>query len=128
ESSVVDSVYFVNTGRLLKDGSSNRFIIDGALPISNYANAMKDSTRVKRALDSLYSYIQQGKITYDFPDFESSQSVKDNVILPYMKEITNDRTFTDIGDDNRDGIIGSTDDFDDTEKLINNTPYYYRVL
>lgn len=128
ETSIVDSVYFVNTSRTYKDGNSNKLIIDGALPISNYANAMKDSSRVKRALDSLYSYIQQGKITYEFPDFESDSTVKQNVILPYMKEITNNRTFTDIGDDNRDGIIGSSDDFDNTEKLINNTPYYYRVL
>ncbi len=128
ETSVVDSVYFVNTGRTLKVDGEEKYIVDGALPIDNYKDAMKDSTRVKRALDSLYSYIQKGKVTYDFNDFESSLSVKYEYILPYMKSITNNRTFLDIGDDNRNGIFSSTDDFDDTEKLINNTPYYYRVL
>lgn len=128
ETSVVDSVYFVNTGRLLKDGGTNRYILDGALPISDYSLAMTDSNRVKRTLDLLYSYIQTGKVTYNFPDFESDDNIKHNVILPYMERITNNRTFTDIGDDNRDNIMSSSDDFDNTEKLINNTPYFYRVL
>lgn len=128
ESSIVDSVYFVKTGRTLQQDGSETYIVDGALPIDNYKDAMKDSVRVKRALDSLYSYIQQGKIRYNFNDFESSLLVKYNYILPYMNRITNGRTFTDIGDDNRDGIFSSEDDFDNSEKLINNTPYYYRVL
>lgn len=128
ETSVVDSVYFTNTGRLMKDGGTNRYILDGALPIADYSLAMTDSNRVKRALDSLYSYIQTGKVTYDFPDFESDSLIKENVMIPYMTKLTNNRTFTDIGDDNHDNILSSTDDFDNTEKLINNTPYFYRVL
>lgn len=128
ESSVIDSVYFINTSRILQSEGSNTLIVDGALPIDNYKNAMKDSTRVKRALDSLYSYIQTGRVTYDFYDFESSDNIINNYIMPYMDEITNNRTFTDIGDDNRDGIFASEDDFDFSERLINNTPYYYRVL
>lgn len=128
ETSVVDSVYFTNTGRLMKDGGSNKYILDGALPISDYSLAMTDSNRVKRALDSLYSYIQTGKVTYDFPDFESDSTIKQDVIVPYMAKITNNRTFTDIGDDNRDNILSYTDDFYNTEKLVNNTPYFYRVL
>ncbi|MCB0702413.1 MAG: hypothetical protein KDC55_06880 [Ignavibacteriae bacterium] len=128
ETSVIDSVYFVRTGRTFKDGNTSRYILDGALPISDFRLAMNDSNRVKRALDSLYSYIQGGKVVFDFPDFESDSAIKHGVILPYMEEITNNRTFTDIGDDNRDGILSATSDFDNTEKLINNTPYFYRVL
>jgi hypothetical protein len=128
ETSVIDSVYFVNTGRTFQDGNTNKYILDGALPIADFRLAMNDSTRVKRALDSLYSYIRAGKVTYDFPDFESDSAIKQDVIVPYMTQITNNRTFTDIGDDNRDGILTATDDFDNTEKLINNTPYFYRVL
>jgi hypothetical protein len=128
ETSVIDSVYFTRTGRTLKSGGTDKYILDGALPISNFALAMNDSVRVKRALDSLYSYIQSGRVTYEFYDFESDSSIKRNVIVPYMTQITNNRTFTDIGDDNRDGIFSNTTDFDNTEKLINNTPYYYRVL
>lgn len=128
ESSVIDSVYFVNTGRTLKDGGSNKYILDGALPIADFSKAMYDSVRVKRALDSLYSFIKTGRVTYEFHDFEADASVKQNVIIPYMTQITNNRTFTDIGDDNSDGILSNTADFDRTEKLINNTPYYYRVL
>lgn len=128
ESSIVDSVYFVKTGRTLQQDGSETYIVDGALPISNFKDAMKDSVRVKRALDSIYSYIRQGKVIFNFNDFQSSMSVKNNYILPYMNRITNGRTFTDIGDDNRDGIFSSDDDFDNSEKLINNTPYYYRVL
>ncbi|MER3328824.1 MAG: hypothetical protein RIF34_04530, partial [Candidatus Kapaibacterium sp.] len=128
ETSVVDSVYFTRSGRLLKSGGVDKYIVDGALPIDNFALAMNDSVRVKRALDSLYSYIQTGKVVYEFPDFESDSLVKSNVIVPYMTEITGNRTFTDIGDDNRDGVFSNTADFDNTEKLINNTPYFYRVL
>ncbi len=128
ETAIVDSVYFTRTGRLLKDGGTNRYILDGALAISDYSLAMTDSNRVKRALDSLYSYIQTGKVIYEFPDFEGDTAIHNNVILPYMARITNNRTFTDIGDDNRDNVMTATDDFDDTEKLINNTPYFYRVL
>lgn len=128
ESSVIDSVYFTNTGRTLKSDGGNKYIIDGALPIANFAQAMNDSVRVKRALDSVYAYIKTGRVTYEFNDFESDSNVKKSVIVPYMKSITNNRTFTDIGDDNYDGILSNTTDFDKTEKLINNTPYYYRVL
>ncbi|TNE34320.1 hypothetical protein EP342_02970 [bacterium] len=128
ETSVVDSVYFVNTGRILKSNGGEKYIIDGALPIANFATAMNDSVRVKRALDSLYAFIVSGRVTYEFNDFESDPNIKKNVIIPYMKQITNNRTFTDIGDDNKDGILSNTADFDKTEKLINNTPYYYRVL
>lgn len=128
ETSVIDSVYFVKSGRLFQDGNTNRYILDGALPIADFRLAMNDSTRVKRALDSLYSYIKAGKVTYEFPDFESDSTIKQDIIVPFMERITNNRTFTDIGDDNRDGIFSATTDFDDTEKLINNTPYFYRVL
>ena len=50
------------------------------------------------------------------------------VIVPYMDSITNHRTFTDIGDDNKDASITYDLDPTKTEKLINNVDYYYKLL
>ncbi|MBL7973446.1 MAG: hypothetical protein JNJ85_00945, partial [Candidatus Kapabacteria bacterium] len=41
---------------------------------------------------------------------------------------TNKRTFIDYGDDNRDGVISEDQNLINTEKLINNVDYFYRLL
>lgn len=128
ESSIVDSVYFVNTLRTLKTDSGERTVVDGAIPIDNFRNAMRDSERVIRAEDSLYSYIQQGLIEFEFPDYEGSLRARTDIIVPYMDDITNGREFIDIGDDNRDGQFNLENDPIYTEKIINNIPYYYRII
>jgi hypothetical protein len=96
------------------------------------ANVMRFSNfeRIQETLDTIYSALEQGSAaaTLDFPDFSGSERVKVEVIVPYMTEITNDRTFIDIGDDDGDNQVELSSDVRRTEKIINQVPYYYRVL
>ncbi len=77
-------------------------------------------------LDSVYKYIATQKIIRYFRDIGDHPLAR-AFILKYMKELTQ-RMFADIGDDNRDGVVTETDDIRTTEKIINNVPYYYRLL
>jgi hypothetical protein len=45
-----------------------------------------------------------------------------------MKEATDNRTFVDIGDDNKNGHVARDVDPTRSEELINNVNYYYKVL
>lgn len=96
---------------------------------------LRDTAHYNMVLDSVYSYISKGWIRiFEAPDFASSKTVKEEVIKPYMKKITNDRTFIDIGDDNEigsttgDAYINVTDDIGKTERLFNNVEYHYKVV
>lgn len=102
-------------------------LIDIWVPRS-VGNIMIDSNHVNMISGMLYEYIQNGLVKVDFPEFESKEEVRKDVISPYMARITNNRTFFDVGDDNRDGYILPDPDPTKTEKLINNIDYYYRVL
>ncbi|MFH1051653.1 MAG: hypothetical protein V1779_12095 [bacterium] len=95
---------------------------------TNILKAMCDTVNVRKALDSIYSYIQRGLAKSEFPDFEGREDVRFDIITPFMKEITRGNRFTDIGDDNRSGEISFNLNPSKTEKLINNVPYYYKLL
>ncbi|MFY8162531.1 MAG: hypothetical protein ACOVNU_14445 [Candidatus Kapaibacteriota bacterium] len=128
ESSIADTVFKKNTYRKVALPDGNVYgVIDVLLPRPISAQ-MRDTTHIKMVLDSLYSFIQQGVATLVFPQFEQSLEVRNNVIMPYMSELTNGRKFVDIGDDNRDGVIDFNADITKTEKLINNVDYYYKIL
>lgn len=86
-----------------------------------------DTTKVRQAVSStsaVYSYIQSGNADYRFEDIGKTQAARD-FIVQYMDSITNRRTFIDLGDDNGNGVIESTDDLATTEKLINSVDYFY---
>ncbi|GAB5466608.1 MAG: hypothetical protein Kapaf2KO_20440 [Candidatus Kapaibacteriales bacterium] len=86
--------------------------------------------RINEALDTAYSAIQRGSAfgELNFPDFEGDSATIAEVIVPYMAEITNGRTFVDVGDDDRDFEIETDEDVSRTEKIINQMDYFYRVL
>lgn len=128
ESAIADTVFKKDTYRkvALPDGSVYG-VIDVLLP-RPISQQMRDTTHIKMVLDSVYSFVQQGIATLVFPQFEQSEDVRQNVIMPYMNQITNGRRFVDIGDDNRDGIIDFNVDITKTEKLINSVDYYYKIL
>ena len=128
ESSIADTVYKRSTYRRvpMPDGSILGYI-DVLYP-RPIASQMRDTNHVRLVLDSVYSFVQQGIATLRFPQFEETDDVRFNVIMPYMNRITRNRTFIDIGDDNRDGLIEFSPDITKTEKLINNVDYHYRVL
>jgi hypothetical protein len=50
------------------------------------------------------------------------------IIRNYLDSVTNNRTFLDVGDDNRDGVISRDEDLRRREEILNNVDYYYRVL
>lgn len=116
-------------------GSEKDAIIDGnnvkimdVYVKASVADVMRDTNHVKQALDSIYKYIQEGRAITEFADFENNPIVKDSIIPAYMRLVTNNRTFFDIGDDNRSGKVNTNEDPTKTEKLLNNMDYYYKIL
>ncbi len=90
-----------------------------------------DFATTEEFLNALYDYIQQGKATVIFPDFDDDPDLRQRVrqtIARYMARVTNNRTFVDVGDDNRDGVVEDHPDPTRTERLFNNVDYYYRLL
>ncbi|MES2767043.1 MAG: hypothetical protein V4642_14305 [Bacteroidota bacterium] len=92
--------------------------------LKNFADAAQRST----AISQLFELVRQQKAKIIFPEFEDLREVRDNVIVPYMKKITKNRTFVDIGDDNKNGLVDATADENTTETLVNGLEYYYRLL
>lgn len=119
--------YLKDTYRRINVDGRMRLAVDQLQPIP-IMEAMKDSVIIKQALDSIYNYILNGKATINFPDFEGLEEVRKDVITEYMKEITRGNSFVDIGDDNWSGNITFDENPVKTEKLINNVPYYYKLL
>src|SRR5690606_7593307 len=124
----VDTAYLKNTLRSAYIDGKLTFIVDAYVPLPKN-QWMQNEDQVNNALQEIYKLILEGKVSdYHFREFESTPDVQQNVIIPYMAKITNNRTFIDIGDDNDDGVITTNDDPTKTEKLINNIPYYYKIL
>lgn len=128
----IDTVYFRNTLRRENINGTNTWLIEALIPKAINTIMSDTSTKqrnyVKSVLDSIYQYAQAGSLTVQYNDFVSDSIVKHDVILPFMKEITNNRTFYDVGDDNNNQLLEASDDPTRTEKLINNMDYYYRML
>ncbi|MFC2130892.1 hypothetical protein ACFLSQ_05615 [Bacteroidota bacterium] len=120
--------YLKDTYRTMFIDGSPQLVMDQLQPIADINKAMCDTVLVRKALDSIYSYIQNGKTKFEFPDFVGREEVRADIIAPYMKEITRGNRFTDIGDDNMSGDINFNLNPAKTEKLINNVPYYYKLL
>lgn len=122
-----DSIYLKSTIRTANIGGSQVNLIDVWTP-RNWVDNMKDTTALFEIRDSLYSFFQSSAIKLDIADLQQSEEVRKDVIAPWMRWITNNRTYIDIGDDNRDGFIDADDDPTKTERLLNNIEYYYKVL
>lgn len=59
--------------------------------------------------------------------WEETYEVRHEVIAPYMRTITQGRTFYDNGDDDRNGRVAFNVNPLQSEKLLNNVDYYYNV-
>jgi hypothetical protein len=103
----------------------DRAISRSEVPVFNNLN---DSAQRVSIIEKLYSLVQQNKADIIFPEFEDKPYVRNNIIVPFMKEFTNNRTFVDVGDDDDNGTITQTNNPASTEKLINGIDYYYRML
>ncbi len=108
-----------------------------------------DTTQAKAAKDSLIKLILAKKVKADpfkFTDtahvrdsqgnptiitlrrpWEETNEVRRGIIAPYMKQITSGRQLFDAGDDDRNGQISYDPDPEKSERLINNTDYYYAI-
>ena len=116
-------------------GSEKNVVIDGntvkvmdVYTKAVFADIMRDTSHVYQALDSIYLYLKEGRAVTEFADFENNPVVLDSIIPAYMRLVTNDRTFLDIGDDNHSGKVNTNIDPTKTEKLLNNMEYYYKIL
>ncbi len=123
----VDTVYKLNTLKKITIDGISYNVIDKLVPRS-LSQQTNDTTHIKEVLDSVYYYIAHGLATTEFPNWEQSLRARKQVIAPYMAEQTNNRTFIDIGDDNKDGKLEKNTDPAKNEGLTNNVPYYYKVL
>lgn len=123
----IDTVYHLKTLRK-STLSPTGYIID-ILSYDNLSNTLKDTLKYEVVLNELYKYIQDGWVTIDFPEFEQSDGAQNEAIIPYVKELTNNRTFYDVGDDIEvNGFISTDPNPTKSEQLVNNIDYYYKVL
>lgn len=104
-----------------------------------------DTAQASRATDSLVRLILRRQVVLEqfrFPDtdinpstgeitvfrpFEELNEVRKGLIAGHIRRITNNRTFVDIGDDNRNGTVEYFTDHERSEKLINNVEYHYAL-
>lgn len=59
--------------------------------------------------------------------WDETFEVRSGLIAEFMRRVTENRTFVDYGDDNRDGRVDYDANPEKSEKLINNIDYYYAV-
>jgi len=85
------------------------------------------TTNLPAVREAIYDYWEKGLGRFEFTKFENEQYTIDSLIIPYMTAITNNRTFTDFGDDNNNGRIEITDKIETTERILNNVDYYYKL-
>lgn len=124
----IDSVYKASSFRFETVAGTSTYYMDVLYP-RRKDSIMFDEAHIKACLDSIYTYIKKGYVAkWDFPDFASSLRAKNEVIVPWMNRVTQNRTFVDLGDLNRDGVIDYNADPARTEKLLNNVDYYYKLL
>ncbi len=127
----IDTIYYPETARMSTD-SPTGWVMDIEVPyeVDNYYDLMKDSTHIKKVRAMLYYAIQNNYIKSKettLMDFEGTDECRE-IMESYFDRITNGRRFTDFGDDNRDGYVNYLEDPIDTEKLINNVNYYYKIV
>lgn len=122
-----DSIYIKGSEKRGDINGNPTSLVEAWVP-RPLSNIMNDSLHLVEVKDSLYAFIKSSQVKMDYPDYETRKHTRENVIAPYMAWATNNRTLTDIGDDNRDGWVNKDPDPTITEKLINNIEYYYKII
>lgn len=124
----IDTVLVLNTLRGVNMGGGKLTFFMDILTHRTISQQMADTNHVIEVLNFVYKSLVEGKAKVDFPDWEQSYRARKNCIVPYFKEATDGRIFTDIGDDNRDAKLTKNTDPTKTEGLINNIPYLYSLI
>lgn len=126
----IDTIYHLKTMRRA-DFTGSGWVIDMETKYGGNAfEMMKDSSHVRRILDSVYKYVRNAQIQptlTTLTDFEGTKACK-KVIMDFIDKATNENFFMDIGDDDNDGMITYNEDPLLSEKLVNNLEYYYKML
>ncbi|OGU58382.1 MAG: hypothetical protein A2X64_03510 [Ignavibacteria bacterium GWF2_33_9] len=122
-----DTVYVLSTFKEANIGGNASGVID-MFTKRSISQIMTDTTHVQETIAFLYDCIQNNSVKFEFPDWEGSNRAINEGIVPYMKTVTANNTFTDIGDDNKDGHINRDADPTLSEELVNNIKYYYKVV
>ncbi len=123
-----DTVNLRNSYKEVVINGVKQLTMDKMVPISAM-NAMRDTNHLKAVLDSVYYYIKHKMFeSLSFKDFEGSKVVRNEIIPTYMRQLTNNNTYIDLGDDNQDYKVAYDEDPVKTEKIINNVEYYYKML
>ncbi|MDC1069003.1 hypothetical protein OAQ99_07580, partial [Candidatus Kapabacteria bacterium] len=155
ETTTVDTVFYYNS---LKELSTGEFVVDVSIKRTNqeiledpeHANLVLDSlhewiadgqVRIEfpkiaqeeyrinpNTQDTIKDENGNPIIDVNLYPFEEHDMVRKGVFGDWFTRTTNNRTFIDLGDDNNDNIITFNEDPTSTEKLINNVPYYYRIV
>ena len=88
-----------------------------------------DSTAYDTFFPALMTLLRKNLASLAFNDLEPNadmrKKIRRDIIRPYMAKITNNATFVDNGDDNKDGKNEENEDLTKTERLLNNIDYYY---
>jgi hypothetical protein len=108
------------------------YVYDKMVPLFNsdttsWENIFKNSEWLTEVTDSLYKYIKNGSATVSFYSDLDTKTAREDIILPYMNKITNNRRYFDVGDDNQNGVVDLNDNSTATEKIFNNVDYYYKL-
>ncbi|MFP4528175.1 MAG: hypothetical protein ACLFQX_06470 [Candidatus Kapaibacterium sp.] len=143
DSSRVDTVFKMNTFRVADLGGGQYASVIDALvrvpiggTLEGYHDTLMTNTAWIRSIeDSIYSYIKTNRVSditwtlwnEDARQFEESRQVQTEVLVPYFTQVTG-REFIDVGDDNFNGEIEFSDNPTESERLINNVDYYYKLL
>lgn len=123
-----DSIYVKGSVKKGEINGSPYFLVDVWVP-RGLNTIAGDSLHLVEVKDSLMSYIKNSQLRMVYPDYETRLYTRANVISPYMSWITNNRTFTDIGDDKvRDGWLDPDPEVKATERMLNNIEYFYKMI
>jgi hypothetical protein len=88
-----DTINFKSTYSEVIINGVKQLTMDRMVPIDPIA-AMTDTNHIKNVLENVY-YIIKYKLfeKIDFPDFENTQLVREQIIPDYMDQLTNNNTY-----------------------------------
>lgn len=129
-----DTIRLYNTIRPIELNGEVKYFITKMVPRWDKANPdswkaiFQNPAMLYAAKEKLMECIQNGLVLkMSFGNIEGDSLAKQKVIVPYMSKITKGRRYYDMGDDNGTGVVDLSDESTNTEKILNNIEYYYKL-